>query len=74
MNQLDLSKMDFQLNQPSDHGKDYINALLCEMTDCVSNKEELEYFEYCAEKIEAEYSYVLSRLANSENQRFLYRR
>lgn len=71
MNLLDLSKMDFHLNQKEAHGKDYIHDLLCLMGDCVNNPEELEEFEYWADKVQSEYNFILDRLAQSENQRFI---
>ena len=52
------------------HGVDYIKTLLDEAGDCVTNPEELEMYDYLADKIMAEYKYVLDRLTQSETERF----
>ena len=54
------------------HGVDYVQTILEEAGDCVTNPEELEmyYYYYLADKIMAEYKYVLDRLTHSETERF----
>ena len=52
------------------HGFDYIQTLLEEAGDCVTNPEELEMYDYLANKIMAEYKYALDRLVQSETERF----
>lgn len=52
------------------HGVDYVQTLLEEAGDCVTNPEELEMYDYLADKIMAEYKYVLDRLIHSETERF----
>lgn len=52
------------------HGVNYIKTLLEEAGDCVTNPEELELYDYLANKIMAEYKYVLDRLIHSETERF----
>jgi len=52
------------------HGVDYVQTLLEEAGDCVTNPEELEMYDYLADKIMAEYKYVLDRLTHSETERF----
>lgn len=52
------------------HGVDYVHDLLCEAADCINDPEELEMYDYLADKILAEYKYVLDRLTHSETERF----
>ena len=52
------------------HGVNYIKTLLEEAGDCVTNPEELQLYDYLANKIMAEYKYVLDRLTHSETERF----
>ena len=56
------------------HGVDYVQTLLEEAGDCVTNPEELELYDYLANKIMAEYKYVLNRLTHSESVRFSHNR
>lgn len=51
------------------HGVDYIQTLLEKAGDCVTDPEELEYYEYLADEILAEYKYVIDRLSQSEAER-----
>ena len=45
-----------------------------EAGDCVTNPEVFEMYNYLADKIMAEYKYVLDRLVHSETERFSHRR
>ena len=51
------------------HGVNYITTLLEEAGDCVTDPEELEYYDYLADEILAEYKYVIDRLSQSETER-----
>ena len=51
------------------HGVNYITTLLEEASNCVTDPEELEYYDYLADEILAEYKYVIDRLSQSETER-----
>ncbi len=51
------------------HGVDYVHTLLELAGDCVTDPEEIEYYDYLADEILAEYKYVVDRLSQSETER-----
>ena len=66
--EMDLIKIRKYSNEV--HGVNYITTLLEEAGDCVTNPEEIEIYDYLADKIMAEYKYVLDILTHSETERF----
>lgn len=71
---VDMELVEIRKISKEAHGVDYVQTLLEEAGDCVTNPEELELYDYLANKIMAEYKYVLNRLTHSESVRFSHNR